>query len=179
MYNYNCNLFVGCSWCDEGIYQLWSVCVWVCVSPHGDFVDNPRWSAGTSDYSAIYHPGNVLPLLSPGIKQSPKQINRRPAVVMGAATEPAAHSQLQWLPLQQKSRRWFWPGSFVGVHMGPWLKQFKSPRGSGGPPLPMTAALPAAFPWRASGNRGDRSVSVILSRWKNITSTHFIYKTNV
>lgn len=71
----------------------------------------------------------AIPLLSPGIKQSPKQINRRPAVVTGAATEPAALSQPRWLPQQQKSRRWFRPGSFVGVHMGPWLKQAKLTKG--------------------------------------------------
>ncbi len=76
----------------------------VCL-PHSGSVDNRHWPTGKNDYSAIYHPGNLLPLLSPGIKQSPKQINRRPAVVMGAAAGPAARSQPRWLPLQQKSRR--------------------------------------------------------------------------
>lgn len=39
--------------------------------------------------SAIYHAGNLLPSLSPGIKQSPKQIKWRPAVATGAAAEAA------------------------------------------------------------------------------------------
>lgn len=114
-----------------GLFQLWSSDVWAPVALLTAYV----WSPVKNNYSAIYHPGKRLPLLSPGIKQSPKQINRRPAVVMGAVTEAAARSQPRWLPLQQKSRRWFRPASFVSVHMGPWLKQFKSQRGSGGHPL--------------------------------------------
>lgn len=57
---------------------LWGVCVWTPYSP-----------CLTGRDSAIYHAGNLLPSLSPGIKQSPKQIKRRPAVATGAAAEAA------------------------------------------------------------------------------------------
>lgn len=96
--------------------------------------------------SAVYQPGKLLTL--PGIKQSPKQIKQRPAVAAGAAAGPAGLSQPLWLPRQQRSRRWFQRGSFVGVHMGPWLKQAKLTEGVRRP----SPSLPVAL-----GNWWDRS----------------------
>lgn len=82
--------------------------------------------------------------------------------------QPRGPSQPRWLPVQQRSRRWFRPGSFVGVRMGPWLKQAKlSEGGPPAPPLPppqqrhptyppspFTCSLPTS---RAPGNPGDGS----------------------
>ena len=129
----------------------------VCFSI-GSPADSHWWLTGKNDYGAIYHAGNPPPLLSPGIQQSPKQIKRRPAVVMGAAAGPAAHSQPPWLPLQQKSRRWFRPGSFVEVHMGAMIKTVQITEGvlAAPPPLPLTAALPALPPWENWGDMQKR-----------------------
>lgn len=69
----------------------WNLCV--CngmkehVSSSADSHYRPTVTVRTITVQHII-PGSRLPLLSPGIKQSPKQINRRPAVVMGAATGP-------------------------------------------------------------------------------------------
>lgn len=130
----------------------------VCVS-HSNTADSHSWLTGSNYYSAIYHAGNLLPLLSPGIKQSPKQINRRPAVVMGAATEPAAHSQPRWLPLQQKSRRWFQPGPFVEVHMGAMIKTAQVTKGVRQP----SPSLDSSTTCRPSmGNWGSRGKCILL-----------------
>lgn len=43
-------------------------------------------------------------------------------MVTGTAAEPAALSQPPWLSVKQKSRRWFWPGSFVRASMGALIK---------------------------------------------------------
>lgn len=141
----------------------------------------PQWHCWQSflvdcnnDYSAIYDARNLQRLLSPEIKQSPKQMNRRPAVVMGAATEPAAHSQPRWLPLQQKSRRWFQPGSFVEVPMGAMIKTVQLTEGCRQPSPSLdssTTCRPCMGNW---GGRGNVSAG-ILSCWNHRPPTQMVH----
>lgn len=80
--------------------------------------------------------------------------------------QPRGPLQPRWLPVQQRSRRWFRPGSFVGVRMGPWLKQAKlSAGGPPAPPLPLRSSVTPPTPLtcnlptsKAPGNPGDGRV---------------------
>lgn len=116
-------------------------------------VRTPRSPCLSGRDSAIYHAGNLLPSLSPGIKQSPKQIKRKACCAaarpLAAPLAPRATKEQTVIPTWLFCR---------GPH-GALIKTGQTLRGGGSrrplplplrssatPPTPTDPFLPATFP---------------------------------